>query len=155
MAPPGLRYTRAQPRRLVSAPAAVARSDVTPVPPCACLAPKKAAAPFRRVPLSALDTFLFVRLLQIPVAYFYRGTVDADALAASLARTLERFPILAGASAACCQMPPMRGAWETQGAWNGRADSEATCRRDRPPAPGGARARGGGGRGGARRVRRL
>ena len=129
MAPPGLCYTRAQPRRLVSAPAAVARSDVTHVPPCACLAPKPAAAPFRRVPLSALDTFLFVRLLQIPVAYFYRGTVDADALAASLARTLERFPILAGASAAQCIMPPMRGACEAIKAHG----AELTVRRHAPP----------------------
>ena len=96
--PAALRYTRAQPRRLVSAPSAVSRSDVHEQPPCACLAPRQApAAPPRRVPLSALDTFLFVRLLQIPVAFFYAGAVDADALAASLARTLERFPLIAGA----------------------------------------------------------
>lgn len=105
--PAALRYTRAQPRRLVSAPSAVSRADVHEQPPCACLAPRQApAAPPRRVPLSALDTFLFVRLLQIPVAFFYAGAVDADALAASLARTLERFPVIAGA--------PRRAAQRTQ-----------------------------------------
>jgi hypothetical protein len=109
MAPPGLQYARAQPRRLVSAPCAVSRDDVREqpaciYPPCACLAePQRAKPPHARVPLSALDTFLFVRLLSIPVAFFYRSRVDADALAASLSRTLERFPILAGARAAACR----------------------------------------------------
>lgn len=94
---PVLRYTRAQPRVLVAAPSAVRGADVAAAPPCGCLGPRPAPpAPPRRVPLSALDTFLFVRLLQIPVAFFYRTRVDPNTLAASLARTLERFPVVAG-----------------------------------------------------------
>lgn len=103
MAPPALRYTRAQARRLVAAPCAVRSADVIAAPPCGCLGPRPAPPAPHRVPLSALDTFLFVRLLQIPVAFFYRSRVDADTLTTSLARTLERFPVVAGAGP-----PPQR-----------------------------------------------
>ena len=70
------------------------------------------------MPLSALDTFLFVRYLQVPVTWFYRGSVDAEMLAASLSRTLERFPILAGAC--FCADAPQRGVASARGV---RADS--------------------------------
>ena len=104
MAPPprALRYTRACPRRLVAAPAAVTHNMVALAPSAAdsCFGPRRAAPlPEPRVPLSPLDTFLFVRMLQIPVAFFYEGRVDPEALETSLSRTLARFPLIAGATA--------------------------------------------------------
>ena len=101
MAPPrALRYTRACPRRLVAAPAAVTHNMVSLAPSAAdsCFGPPRAAPlPEPRVPLSPLDTFLFVRMLQIPVAFFYEGRIDPAQLETSLSRTLARFPLIAGA----------------------------------------------------------
>jgi hypothetical protein len=101
MAPRSLRYARAAPRSLVSAPVAVSSADVVAhAPTGGCFgggSSASAAPPPERVPLSPLDTFLFVRMLTIPVAFFYATKVDEAALATSLSRTLARFPLVAGA----------------------------------------------------------
>jgi hypothetical protein len=100
MAPRSLRYARAAPRSLVSAPVAVSSADVVAHAPAAgCFGGSSASAapPPERVPLSPLDTFLFVRMLTIPVAFFYATKVDEATLATSLSRTLARFPLVAGA----------------------------------------------------------
>ena len=155
MAPPALRYARTQARRLVAAPCAVSRDDVRSAPPCGCLGGGRAPpAPPQRVPLSALDTFLFVRLLQIPVAFFYRGRIDAEALATSLGRTLERFPIVAGA-----QPPPQHAQpmcyTKSRGSDLHLMAPIIAVPATRAAAPGGAWRRGGGWRGGPCRGRRL
>ena len=46
------------------------------------------------VPLSLSDVHL--REEELPFAYFFRETLDADALKSSLRRVLEHFPVLGG-----------------------------------------------------------
>lgn len=103
MAP--LRYARVSPRRVVCAPSAVRLADVSHVElGTRCFGGGNTGPPPERVPLSPLDTFLFVRLLTIPVAFFYASRVDEATLVESLAKTLARFPLVAGACAWRCTM---------------------------------------------------
>ncbi len=116
MAPRALCYTRVGAKRFVKASEpGVTRADVAQRPPaadCGCLGAKVSASPatHERVPLSPLDTFLFIRPLQPCVAFFYAERIDAEALAASLSRTLRRYPLLAGASACARYVLRSRGA---------------------------------------------
>jgi hypothetical protein len=114
MAPRSLRYARAAPRSLVSAPVAVSRADVAHAPPAGgacCFGTGYPAPPTERVPLSPLDTFLFVRMLTIPVAFFFATKVDEATLAASLSRALARFPLVAGNEARTAHAS--RAVWRT------------------------------------------
>jgi hypothetical protein len=70
--------------------------DAAPPPAPGCVSASASAACAQAVPLSPLDAFPFVRGMSVSMAYVYRGSLEADALAASLRAVLRRFPIVAG-----------------------------------------------------------
>ena len=94
-----LTYTPAGPLRMARiVPDCVTHADVEEAPKrgLTCFGGTRSAPSCARVTLSPLDTFLFVRLLQPCVAFFFEQSIDDGALFISLGRTLRRFPILAG-----------------------------------------------------------
>ena len=81
MAPRSLSYTRVGPKRVVKArQLGVTHADVAQRTTAGCFSAKPAAVTHHRIPLSGLDTLLFIRPLQACVAFFYAGSIDEDAL---------------------------------------------------------------------------